>query len=56
MPQIYLAFHGGLAVLRSQNGRWTAELSLVDQGCQCLAVDPHRPQRVYWAPLLLACG
>jgi len=47
MPQIYLAFHGALAVLRQQSGRWTAELTMVDQDYQCLAVDPHRPQRVY---------
>jgi photosystem II stability/assembly factor-like uncharacterized protein len=47
MTQIYLALHGGLAVLRRQNGRWAAELSLVDQDCQCLAVDPHRPRRLY---------
>jgi hypothetical protein len=27
MPQIYLAFHGGLAVLRQQNGRWKPDLA-----------------------------
>src|SRR5690349_18070428 len=47
MTQIYLAFHGGLAALRQQNGRWTAELSLMDKDCHCLAVDPHQPERVY---------
>jgi len=47
MTQIYLALHGGLAVLRPEKGRWTAELTLVDQDCQSLAVDPHRLQRVY---------
>ena len=47
MTQIYLALHGALAVLRPHNGHWQAELALVDQDCQCLAVDPYRPQRVY---------
>lgn len=47
MPQICLALHGALAVLRPQNGGWRAELALVDQDGQCLAVDPHRLQRVY---------
>lgn len=47
MTHIYLALHGALAVLRPHNGRWQAELALVDQDCQCLAVDPYRLQRVY---------
>jgi photosystem II stability/assembly factor-like uncharacterized protein len=47
MIQIYLAFHGALAVLRQRNGQWIAELTMADYDCQCLAIDPHRPQRVY---------
>jgi hypothetical protein len=47
MTQIYLAFDGGVAVLRRQQERWVATLSLDAMDCQCLAVDPHRPQRVY---------
>ncbi|MEZ4864880.1 MAG: hypothetical protein R3C14_26440 [Caldilineaceae bacterium] len=47
MTQIYLAFDGGLAVLRQQGSHWVATLSLFERKCQCLAVDPHRPQRVY---------
>lgn len=47
MTQIYLAFHGGLAVLRQHNGRWTTELALMGKDCHCLAVDLHQPQRVY---------
>jgi hypothetical protein len=51
MTQIYLAFHGGLAVLRQQHERWTPELALADHDCQCLAVDLHQPQRVYCGTL-----
>lgn len=47
MTQIYLALHGALAVLRRQDTHWTATLAMLDKDCQCLAVDPHRPQRVY---------
>jgi hypothetical protein len=47
MTQIYLAFDGGLAVLRQAETHWEATLSLLDHECQCLAIDPHRPQRVY---------
>ena len=47
MPQIYAAFHGGLAVLRQQQTGWVATLSFRGKDCQCLAVDPYRPQRVY---------
>jgi hypothetical protein len=47
MTQIYLAFAGALAVLRQRNGRWTAKLFLIEQDCQCLAVDPHMSQRLY---------
>jgi hypothetical protein len=47
MRQIHLAFHGALAVLRQQPDRWTAEFALDGKACQCLAVDPQRPQRVY---------
>ncbi|MCB0124576.1 MAG: hypothetical protein KDE58_20115, partial [Caldilineaceae bacterium] len=47
MPQIYLAFDGGLAVLRRQQAEWLATVSLKGKQCQCLAIDPHRPQRVY---------
>jgi hypothetical protein len=46
MAQLYLAFHGGLAILRPQNNGWTAAIELIGQDCHCLAVDPHRPQRV----------
>ena len=47
MTQLYAAFDGGVAVLRRQQRHWVATVSLLDQDCQCLAVDPHRPQRVY---------
>jgi hypothetical protein len=47
MTQIYLALHGGLAVLRQQREGWTAELAMVGKDCQCLAADPHRPHRLY---------
>ena len=47
MTRIYLAFAGALGILRQRNGHWMAELFLVDQDCQCLAVDPHHPQRLY---------
>lgn len=47
MTQMYLAFDGGLAVLRRQETHWEATLSLLEKQCHCLAVDPHRPQRVY---------
>lgn len=47
MTQIYLAFDGGLAVLQPRNGHWTPTLSLMGKDCHCLAVDPHRPRRVY---------
>lgn len=47
MTQIYLAGHGALAVLRRQNDRWTAELTMVGKDCQCLAVDPHQSRRLY---------
>lgn len=47
MTQIYLAFDGGVAVLHQQQTQWVATVSLLDKDCQCLAVDPHRPQRLY---------
>ncbi|MEZ4736457.1 MAG: hypothetical protein R3E79_55935 [Caldilineaceae bacterium] len=47
MTQIYVAFDGGVAVLRRQQTHWVATVSLLGKDCQCLAVDPHRPQRVY---------
>lgn len=47
MTQIYLAFDGGLAVLRQQEEQWVATVSLEGKQCQCLAVDPHRPERIY---------
>ncbi len=47
MTQIYLAFEGGLALLRQAETHWVATLALLNKQCQCLAVDPHRPQRVY---------
>ena len=47
MTQIYLAFDGGVAVLRRQQTHWVATVSLAGKDCHCLAVDPHRPQRVY---------
>jgi hypothetical protein len=47
MTQIYLAFDGGLAILRQEPDHWLATLALLDKDCHCLAVDPHRPQRVY---------
>ena len=56
MTQIYLALHGDLAVLRQEKGRWTAGLALVDQDCQCLAVDPPRPNGSIVVPLRLDCG
>lgn len=57
MSQIYLALHGALAVLRPEKGRWTAELALVDQDCQSLAVDPHHPHNgSIVVPLRLDCG
>lgn len=51
LTQLYLAFHGGLAMLRQQNGDWTVDLALAGHDCQCLAVDPHQPQRVYCGTL-----
>ena len=51
MTQIYLAFDGGLAVLRRQEtqceAHWEATVSLLGKQCQSLAIDPHRPARVY---------
>jgi hypothetical protein len=47
MTSIYLAFHGGVAVVRQQQGRWRPELALAGHDCQCLAADPHQPQRIY---------
>src|SRR5215212_7139323 len=47
MAQIYLAFDGGVAVLRRQQAHWVSTVALAGKDCQCLAVDPHRPQRVY---------
>lgn len=47
MTQLYMAFHGGVAVLRPQQTHGTATLSLLGKDCHALAVDPHRPQRVY---------
>lgn len=47
MTQIYLAYDGGLAVLREEETHWVATVSLLDKQCHCLAVDPHHPQRVY---------
>lgn len=47
MTQMYLAFHGGLAILRQQQEHWAATVALWDKDCHCLAVDPRRPQRVY---------
>jgi len=42
-----MAFHGGLAVLRPQQGQWVATFSLIGNDCHALAIDPHRPQRLY---------
>jgi len=47
MTQIYLAFDGGLVVLRRQQEKWVSTVSLSGKQCQCLAIDPHRPQRSY---------
>lgn len=47
MTQIYLAFHGGVAVLHQQQTQWVATVARLNKNCQCLAVDPHRPHRVY---------
>jgi photosystem II stability/assembly factor-like uncharacterized protein len=47
MTQLYLAYDGGLAVLRQDGTQWVATASLLNKQCHCLAVDPHRPQRVY---------
>lgn len=45
--QMYVAFHGALAVLRPDPSTWTATLALPGKDCHSLAVDPHRPGRVY---------
>lgn len=47
MTQLYLALHGALAVLHPHNSGWKATLRLQDKECHCLAIDPHRPERVY---------
>lgn len=47
MTRIYLAFDGGIAVLQQQQEQWIPQLALNGKDCQCLAVDPHRPERVY---------
>lgn len=47
MSQLYMAYHGGLAVLRPQQTQWAATVALIGKDCHTLAIDPHRPQRVY---------
>ncbi|MEZ4583793.1 MAG: hypothetical protein R3A10_19515 [Caldilineaceae bacterium] len=43
--QIYLAFDGGLVVLKGRDGAWHPTLALAGEECQCLAVDPHDERR-----------
>jgi photosystem II stability/assembly factor-like uncharacterized protein len=45
--RLYAATGNAIARLDETNGGWTAELSLVGSGAQCLAVDPRDPNRVY---------
>lgn len=47
MTRIYAAYDGGVAIIRHQEERWHAALTLHDRACQCLAVDPQRPATVY---------
>lgn len=47
MTTIYMAFDGGLAILRQEGEAWRPQLALAGHDCQCLAADPHGPQRVY---------
>lgn len=47
MATIFLAYHGGLAVLKPVQGTWQADIHLLGHDCHALAVDPHRPGRVY---------
>ena len=47
MTTIYLGANHGLGVVRFKNDRWRAAIELVGLQVQCLAADPHRPERVY---------
>jgi hypothetical protein len=47
MTTIYIATGDALAIVRQQNGRWRASLSLRDMPTQCVAADERRPHLVY---------
>ena len=48
MPVLYAATGDDVVRLRSTTGtRWEADTILTDVGAQCLAVDPHAPERIY---------
>ena len=47
MTIIYIATGDALAVLRRHEGQWQATLQLAGLPTQCVAVDPHRSERIY---------
>lgn len=47
LNRIYAAYDGGLAVVEPDGHGWQATIALSGKDCQCLAVDPHSPARVY---------
>src|SRR5947209_3520219 len=47
MTTIYMASEEALVVARKRGVRWHATRELEGLRPQCLAVDPHRPERVY---------
>src|SRR5919197_1102637 len=47
MARLYAATGDGVARLDEANGAWRVELFLPGSGAQCLALDPHDPDRLY---------
>jgi hypothetical protein len=47
MLRLYAATGDGIARIDERDGDWAVDLSLTGSGAQCLALDPHDPDRVY---------
>jgi hypothetical protein len=47
LRKIYAAYDGGLAMIESHGTEWRATITLKGIDCQCLAVDPNVPARIY---------
>jgi photosystem II stability/assembly factor-like uncharacterized protein len=45
--KLYIAIDEALVTVRQRNGEWIAEMHMVGNKPQCVAIDPLRPQQVY---------